>query len=145
MLENEERMTRTSITTGSAFEQMGGYSRAIVQEPWCFVSGTTGYDYTTMSLPEDVETQTKACLHTIGAVLERAGFALQDVVRATYIVTKAEYAELVLKIAGTYFKEVRPAATIFVASLLRPEMKVEIEVTAMRHSQPVNTQPLFDA
>ena len=126
-------MARRLISTGSPFEKTAGYSRAVVQGDWCFVSGTTGYDYAVMAMPDSVEDQTRNCLATIAKALAEAGFALEDVVRATYYVTDAAHAEPVLTVCGEMLAEVRPAATIIVvAGLLKPEMKVEIEVTALR-------------
>jgi enamine deaminase RidA (YjgF/YER057c/UK114 family) len=125
-------MTRRLISTGSPFKQMAGYSRAVVQEPWCFMAGTTGYDYTAMTMPEDVGAQAQAALATIARTLEQAGFDLADVVRVTYVVTDPSDAEPVLAVAGATFAHIRPAAMILVAGLLKPEMKVEIEVTALR-------------
>ena len=128
-------MTRRRITTGSPFEDFAGYSRAVVDGDFVFVSGTTGYDYQSMRMPEDIEAQTRNCFATIGKALEQAGFALADVVCARYYIVDAADAERVLKICGEMFAEVRPAATLLVvAGLLRPEMKVEIEVTAKRRT-----------
>ncbi|WP_421855887.1 RidA family protein [Oricola sp.] len=125
-------MEKRLITTGSPFEKTAGYSRAVVKGDWCFVSGTTGYDYTTMTMPEDVETQTRNTLATIDATLAEAGFARADIVRAQYTVTDATFADRVFPILGAYFDGIRPAATMVVAGLIRPEMKIEIEVTALR-------------
>ena len=126
-------MTRRRITTGSPFETLAGYSRAIVDGDFCFVSGTTGYDYASMQMPEGVEAQTRNCFGTIRSVLAEAGFELADVVRARYYVIDPADADRVLKICGEMFAEIRPAATlVVVGGLLRPEMKVEIEVTAKR-------------
>ncbi len=124
--------SRRLISTGSPFEQTAGYSRALVHGDWCFVSGTTGYDYTTMTMPEDVVAQTGNALKTIDSALGEAGFARADIVRAQYTVTDASYADIVFPILGRYFDGIRPAATMVVAGLIRPEMKIEIEVTALR-------------
>ncbi|TCD15959.1 RidA family protein [Oricola cellulosilytica] len=124
--------TRRLVSTGSPFEKQAGYSRAVVQEPWCFVSGTTGYNYQTMEMPGDVETQAANCLATIDAALAEAGFARSDIIRAHYVVTDPADAESVFPILGEYFAGIRPAATMIVASLVRPEMRIEIEVTALR-------------
>jgi len=120
------------ISSGSDFEKLAGYSRAVVQGPWVFVSGTTGYDYTTMSLPPEFVAQAHACFRNIEAALNQAGASLKDVVRARYIVTDPRHGMGFLAIAGEYFGEIRPAATLIVAGLLVPEMKVEAEVTAFR-------------
>ena len=125
-------MTRRLVSTGSPFEKLAGYSRAVVQGDWCFVSGTTGYDYETMTMPETAEEQALNIFATIGKALDEAGFALSDVVRATYIVTDVAYKDDVFKVTGEMFGDIRPAATMMVAGLIRPEMKVEIEVTAFR-------------
>ena len=123
---------RRLISSGSPFEEQAGYSRALVQGDWCFVSGTTGYDYATMAMPEDVEPQTRNILATIDRALFEAGFARDDIVRAQYTVTDAAFADRVFPILGEYFDGIRPAATMVVAGLVRPEMKIEIEVTAFR-------------
>ncbi|MGY6710057.1 MAG: RidA family protein [Rhizobiaceae bacterium] len=125
-------MTRHLVSTGSPFEKEAGYSRAVVQGDWCFVSGTTGYDYATMQMPEAVEDQTRNCLATIAAALTEAGFDMADVVRARYHVTDAAYVDRVFPILGEIFGDIRPAATMTVCGLNRPEMKIEIEVTALR-------------
>ncbi|MCD2182613.1 RidA family protein [Rhizobium sp. GN54] len=123
---------RRLISSGSPFERTAGYSRAVVQGDWCFVSGTTGYDYATMTMPAGVEAQTRNCLSTIQGALEEAGFALADVVRCHYYVTDASFADIVFPILGEAFGEIRPAATMIVCDLIRPEMLIEIEVTALR-------------
>jgi enamine deaminase RidA (YjgF/YER057c/UK114 family) len=124
--------TRKLISTGSPFEKTAGYSRAVVQGEWCFVSGTTGYDYATMTMPQDVRDQTRNCLATIGKALGDAGFSLSDVVRAHYYITDESYADVVFPILGEAFGDIRPAATMVVCRLIKPEMKIEIEVTAFR-------------
>jgi enamine deaminase RidA (YjgF/YER057c/UK114 family) len=125
---------RKLISTGSPFERTAGYSRAVVQGDWCFVAGTTGYDYATMTMPESVEEQTRNCLATIGKALAEAGFSLADVVRAHYYVTHQALVAKVFPILGEAFGEIRPAATMIVCGLAEPEMKVEIEVTALRRN-----------
>lgn len=125
-------MTRRLISTGSPFEKTAGYSRAVVQGDWCFVAGTTGYDYATMTMPESVEEQTCNCFATISKALEEGGFSLADVVRAHYYITDAAHVDRVFPILGEYFGEIRPAATMIVCGLNKPEMKIEIEVTALR-------------
>ena len=127
-------MTRRLISTGSPFEKTAGYSRAVVQGDWCFVSGTTGYDYATMTMPDSVEEQTRNCLATIGNALAEGGFAMEDVVRAHYYVTDRTYVDVVFPILGETFGAIRPAATMVVCDLNKPEMKIEIEVTALRRS-----------
>ena len=123
---------RRLISTGSPFEKSAGYSRAVVQGEWCFVAGTTGYDYAAMTMPDGVEEQTRNCLQTIGRALAEAGFAMADIVRARYYITDAAYADLVFPVLGQALGEIRPAATMVVCDLIKPEMKIEIEVTALR-------------
>ncbi len=125
-------MPRRLISSGSPFEKVAGYSRAVVQGDWCFVAGTTGYDYARMVMPDDIAAQVENALATIAKALAEGGFAMSDVVRATYYVTKAEYADAIFAVTGRIFREIRPAATILVCDLYKPEMKVEIEVTAFR-------------
>ncbi|MFZ5731796.1 MAG: RidA family protein [Pseudomonadota bacterium] len=126
-------MSRRLISSGSPFEKVAGYSRAVVDGDFCFVAGTTGYDYSTMSMPADVTSQTRNCFKTIEGALKEAGFAMADIVRATYYITDANDADTVFPLFGEYLGEVRPAATLLVvAGLYKPEMKIEIEVTAKR-------------
>ncbi|MDB5566650.1 MAG: Endoribonuclease [Tardiphaga sp.] len=128
-------MTRRLISTGSPFEKTAGYSRAVADGDFAFVSGTTGYDYTTMVLPADVTAQTQNCFKTIGAALKEAGFEMADIVRATYYITDAKDADVVFAVCGAHLGEIRPAATLLVvAGLYKPEMKIEIEVTAKRRT-----------
>lgn len=128
-------MPRRLVSTGSPFEKTAGYSRAVVDGDWCFVSGTTGYDYASMALPESVDQQTRNCLATIARALEDAGFSMADVVRARYYVTDRSYVATVFPILGEVFGDVRPAATMVIAGLIEPEMKIEIEVTALRRDR----------
>ncbi|GAU83682.1 yjgF family translation initiation inhibitor [Bosea sp. BIWAKO-01] len=122
---------RRLISTGSPFELAFGYSRAVVDGDLVFVSGTTGYDYVTMTMPEDPAEQARNIFRTVGAVLTEAGSALANVVRAQYFVTDRSYCEPVLTVCGEVFGQIRPAAGIYVVSgLLKPEMKIEIEITA---------------
>lgn len=123
---------RRLISTGSPFEKTAGYSRAVVQGDWCFVAGTTGYDYTTMTMPDSVEAQTRNCMETIAKALKEGGFELADVVRAHYYITDQNDVDKVFPILGEYFGEIRPAATMITCLLNKPEMKIEIEVTALR-------------
>ena len=128
-------MPRRLISTGSPFEKTAGYSRAVIDGDFAFVAGTTGYDYTTMVLPDDVTSQARNCFRTIEAALKDGGFAMADIVRATYYITGAGDADAVLAVCGEVLGDIRPAATILVvAGLYKPEMKVEIEVTAKRRS-----------
>ena len=123
---------RRLISTGSPFEKTAGYSRAVVVGEWCFISGTTGYDYTLMTMPESVEDQTRNALATIGKTLTEAGFAMSDVVRVRYIVSDWEFVDRVFAVLGEVFGDIRPAATMVIAGLIEPEMKIEIEATAYR-------------
>jgi enamine deaminase RidA (YjgF/YER057c/UK114 family) len=126
-------MARRLISTGSPFEKTAGYSRAVVDGDFAFVAGTTGYDYTTMTMPADVTAQSRNCFKTIDAALKEAGFEMADVVRATYYLTNVADADAHFAVCGEVLGEIRPAATLLVVSaLLKPEMKVEIEVTAKR-------------
>lgn len=127
-------MARRLISSGSTFEKTVGYSRAVVQGDWCFVSGTTGYDYATMQIPDALEEQIANCFKTIGGVLEEAGFTLRDVVRVLYIVSDRSLIAGVTGCVGAYFGDIRPSSTLIVAGLLEEAMKVEIEVTALRQS-----------
>jgi enamine deaminase RidA (YjgF/YER057c/UK114 family) len=128
-------MSRRLISTGSPFEKTAGYSRAVIDGDFAFVAGTTGYDYATMTMPADVASQTRNCFGTIEAALKDGGFAMADIVRATYYVTDARNADSVLAVCGEVLGDIRPAATILVvAGLYKPEMKVEIEVTAKRRT-----------
>jgi enamine deaminase RidA (YjgF/YER057c/UK114 family) len=128
-------MSRRLISTGSPFEKTAGYSRAVIDGDFAFVAGTTGYDYATMTMPADVTSQTRNCFKTIGAALADGGFAMADIVRATYYITDGNNAEAVLGVCGEVLSDIRPAATILVvAGLYRPEMMVEIEVIAKRRA-----------
>jgi enamine deaminase RidA (YjgF/YER057c/UK114 family) len=128
-------MSRHLISTGSPFEKTAGFSRAVIDGDFAFVAGTTGYDYATMIMPADVTSQSRNCFKTIEAALKEAGFAMADIVRATYYVTDVKDADALFAVCGAYLGEIRPAATLLVvAGLLKPEMKVEIEVTAKRRT-----------
>lgn len=120
------------ITTGSPFEREMGYSRAIVKGGWCFVSGVTGYDYATMAIPDGVAEQTRNCFSTIATVLTEAGFEMSDIVRVQYTIIDAELVRDVVPELGRAMAAVRPAATMVIAGLIRPEMKIEVEVTAFK-------------
>jgi enamine deaminase RidA (YjgF/YER057c/UK114 family) len=128
-------VARKLISTDSPFEKTAGYSRAVIDRDFAFVAGTTGYDYATMVMPDDVTTQTWNCFKTIGETLREGGFELADIVRATYYITRAADSDALLAVCGVVLRDIRPAATlVVVAGLLRPEMKVEIEVTARRNT-----------
>lgn len=124
-------MTRRLISTGSPFEKAFGYSRAVVDGDLVFISGTTGYDYATMMMPDDAAEQTRNIFKTVEQVLKDAGSSMDQILRAQYFVTDRAYCEPVLAVCGEVLGTIRPAGGIYiVAGLLRPEMKVEIEITA---------------
>lgn len=125
-------MTRKLISSGSTFEQQIGYSRAVVAGDWVFVSGTTGFDYATMTISDDVVEQAEQCLKNIEAALQEAGASLRDVVRVTYMLPDGAEFEACWPVLRKYFGEVRPAAMMISAGLADPRMKIEIEVTALR-------------
>ncbi len=127
-------MTRRLISSGSTFEQEIGYSRAVVAGDWVFVSGTTGFDYSSMSISEGLLEQTEQCLKNIASALQQAGSSLADVVRVTYVLPNgAEFPEC-WPVLRKYFGEVRPAAMMISAGLADPRMRIEIEVTALKQS-----------
>jgi enamine deaminase RidA (YjgF/YER057c/UK114 family) len=123
-------MTRRLISSGSTFEAQIGYSRAVVSGDWIFVSGTTGFDYTTMSVAEGVVAQAEKALENIEAALREAGATLADVVRVTYILPDADEFPACWLVLRKYFGEVRPAATMISAGLVDKRLRIEIEVTA---------------
>ncbi|MFV0358603.1 RidA family protein [Tropicimonas sp.] len=123
-------MTRRLVSTGSPFEARIGYSRAVVCDGWVFVAGTTGYDYSTMIMPERIEEQCANALKTIERALREAGAGLDDVVRIRYILPDAADWPACWPITSTAFARARPAATMIVAGLQEQEMRIEIEVTA---------------
>ena len=118
------------ISSGSAFEQKIGYSRAVIDGDMVHVSGCTGYDYGTMELPEDVRDQTRNTLANVRDALGRAGCSINDVVRVRYYVTDRGDVGAIVPLLGAAFAKARPAATMLVTGLMEPEMKIEIEVTA---------------
>lgn len=121
---------RRLISSGSTFESRIGYSRAVVSGDWVFVSGTTGYDYATMTISDDVEEQARQALRNIGAALAEAGASFADVVRVHYLLPDGADFEKTWPALQEVFGEVRPAATMLVAGLSEPAMRIEIEVTA---------------
>ena len=123
-------MSRRLISTGSPFEARIGYSRAVVQDGWVFVAGTTGYDYATMTMPPDVASQCRNALGTIAAALAEAGASLADVVRVRYILTDRADWPACWPVTSETFGDIRPASTMMVAGLQEPEMLIEIEATA---------------
>lgn len=125
-------MSVKRISTGSPFEKSFGYSRAIVKGGWCFVSGVTGYDYTTMEMPSGIAEQATNCFKTIDNVLIEAGFTMSDIVRVQYTVVNTDLVDEVVPALGTAMGGIRPAATMVIAGLIKPEMLIEIEVTAFK-------------
>ena len=125
-------MTRKLISSGSTFEAQIGYSRAVVVDDWVFVSGTTGFDYSTMSIAEGIAEQTEQCLKNIEAALRQASSSLQDVVRVTYVVPNGSEFSQCWHVLRKYFGEIRPAAMMISAGLADPRMRIEIEVTALK-------------
>jgi enamine deaminase RidA (YjgF/YER057c/UK114 family) len=123
-------MTRRLISSGSSFEEQIGYSRAVVDGDFIFVSGTTGYDYATMSISDSVVEQCEQCFRNIEAALAQAGATLRDVVRATFIVPSRADWEPCWPVIRKYFGDTRPASTMFHADLQTDKMRIEIEVTA---------------
>ncbi|MBY0339000.1 MAG: RidA family protein [Acetobacteraceae bacterium] len=125
-------MTRHHISSGSVFEEQIGYSRAVVDGDWVFVSGTTGYDYATMTIAEDVVAQADQCFRNIAAALAQADASLDDVVRATFIVPRREDWEPCWPVVKKWLGKARPASTLIHAGLQTDAMRIEIEVTARR-------------
>ncbi|SEL03349.1 RidA family protein [Pacificibacter marinus] len=123
---------RILISSDSDFEKTMGYSRAVVQGDWCFVSGTTGYDYATMKMPASVADQARNCFKTIAKALNEGGFDMTDIVRVQYTLTDASLVDAIMPALGEAFANIRPAATMVVAELIKPEMLIEIEVTAFK-------------
>ncbi len=127
-------MTRQLISSGSPFEEAIGYSRAVVDGEWIFVSGTTGFDYAAMTISDDVAEQAEQTFKNIAAAMAKAGFSLADTVRVHYILPDAKDFPPCFPVLKKYFGEVRPAATMFVAALADPRMKIEIEVTGKKRA-----------
>ena len=127
-------MTRQLISSGSTFEQEIGYSRAVIDGDWVFLSGTTGFDYTTMSISDSLLAQTEQCLVNIVSALRQAGSSLEDVVRVTYVVPNGADFPQCWPVLRKYFGAVRPAAMMISAGLADPRIKIEIEVTARKPS-----------
>lgn len=127
-------MQRRLISSGSSYEKTAGYSRAVVDGEWVFVSGTTGMDYKAMTIEPDVIAQTRQTFKNIGAALADAGASFADVVRVRYYFTDGDDWTRVTPVLGEIFGSVRPAATAIVCDLIDPRMKIEIEVTARKRT-----------
>lgn len=125
-------MPRQLISSGSTFESEIGYSRALVDGDWVFVSGTTGFDYSTMTIQPGILEQTEQCMRNIEHALKQAGSGLRDVVRVIYVVPVAGEFEQCWPVLRKYFGDVRPAAMMISAGLADPRMKIEIQVTAKK-------------
>jgi len=134
-------MTRRLVSSGSTFERDIGYSRAVVDGEWVFVSGTTGFDYSTMTISDDVVQQTEQCLRNIAAALGEAGASMSDVVRVTYLLPRAEDFPPCWPVLRRWFGAVRPAATMMSVGLADPRMRIEIEVTARIGSGGAGARP----
>jgi len=125
-------MTRKLISSGSTFEKEIGYSRAVVVDNWVLVSGTTGFDYSKMSISDDLLEQAEQCFRNIEAALDQAGSSMKEVVRVTYVFPQAEDFEKCWPVMRKYLRDVRPSAMMLTAGLSDPRMKIEIQVTAYR-------------
>jgi enamine deaminase RidA (YjgF/YER057c/UK114 family) len=131
---NPDMSLRTRISSGSTFEEQMAYSRAVVDGDWVFVSGTTGFDYTAMTIEADIVAQADQCFRNIAHALAQAGSSLADVVRVTYVLPDASLFAQCWPVMRQYLGEVRPAAMMISAGLADPRMKIEIEVTARKQS-----------
>jgi enamine deaminase RidA (YjgF/YER057c/UK114 family) len=129
-------MSRWTISSGSKFEELAGYSRAVVDGEWIFVSGTAGYDFSDGSISDDPAEQTRQSLKTIAAALEKAGATLADIVRVRVFVANRADVMAVSKVLGETFSDPRPTNTTIVCGFAMPEMKVELEATALRRAKP---------
>jgi enamine deaminase RidA (YjgF/YER057c/UK114 family) len=130
----KQQAVRQAVLSGSTFEEQIGYARAVVDGDWVHVSGTTGFDYATMTISEDVVEQAEQCLRNVGAALAEAGSSFADVVRVRYLLPEREDFEPCWPVLRRYFGAVRPAATMMMCGLADPRMKIEIEVYARRGS-----------
>jgi len=135
LVSGDDMSDRRLISSGSAFEKVAGYSRAVVDGEWVFVSGTTGFDYAAMTIADDAIAQVHQTFRNIEAALGQAGASLADVVRANYVVTDVADWPTIAPILGQYFGDIRPASMAIVAGLTDPRMKIEIEVTARRRAR----------
>jgi enamine deaminase RidA (YjgF/YER057c/UK114 family) len=128
-------MARTLVSSGSSFEADVGYSRAVVDGDWVFVSGTTGFDYATMTMSDDVVAQCRQAMRNVASALSQAGASVGDIVRVRYILPRREDFEPCWPVLKEYLGDIRPAATMIQAGLYDPRMKIEIEVTARRKAE----------
>ena len=128
-------MPRRLISSGSPFEAQIGYSRAVVDGDWVFVSGTTGFDYRTMTIADDIASQAEQCLKNIVAALAEGDATLADVVRINYVVPVPSEFEQCWPVLQKYLGDIRPASMMISAGLLDPRMKIEMEVTARRQAK----------
>jgi enamine deaminase RidA (YjgF/YER057c/UK114 family) len=133
-------MARRLVSSGSSFEEQIGYSRAVIDDEWVFVSGTTGFDYATMTISDNLAEQTEQCLRNIQAALAEAAATLDDVVRVMYVVPNGSTFQECWPILRKYFGTIRPAATMISAGLADPRMLIEIEVTARRAVRRLTTE-----
>ena len=129
-------MARQLISSGSTFEQEIAYSRAVVVGDWVFVSGTTGFDYATMTIADGLLEQTEQCLKNVATALQQAGAGMADVVRVTYVLPDATEFPACWPVLRKVFGDIRPAAMMISAGLAEPRMRIEIEVTALKSSKP---------
>ena len=125
-------MSKRRISSGSSFEALAGYSRAVVDGDWIHVSGTTGFDYATMTISDDLVTQARQVFRNIAKALGEAGASLDDVVRVTYYLPERESFQELAPIFGEHFARARPAATAVICGLVDERMRIEIEVTARK-------------
>lgn len=121
------------ISSGSSFEEKLGYSRAIITGDWAFVSGVTGYNYKSMDMPNNIAQQATNCFETIQSSLKEGGFSLSDTVRVQYTLTNSDLVDEIAPILKKYMGSIRPAATMVIANFIKPEMLVEIEITALKN------------
>ncbi len=133
-------MARKLISSGSKFEAEIGYSRAVVDGKWVFVSGTTGFNYANMTISDDLVEQTEQCLKNIAAALKQANASMNDVVKATYVLTDASEFEKCFPALRKYFGKVRPAVIMYSAGLADPRIKIEIQVTARKSTKKTATK-----
>lgn len=133
-------MARKLISSGSKFEAEIGYSRAVVDGKWVFVSGTTGYNYATMTISDNIVEQTEQCLKNINAALKQANASMNDVVRVTYVLPNASEFAQCFPVLKKYFGKIRPAVMMLAAGLADPAMKIEIQVTAKKHARKADKQ-----